>query len=320
MTVLPLQAPPLSFGGPVNASGTIGGSVVIDPTNFIGRAALFRGNQVTLIPPQPGEQFAFVIALNDNDTALVWSFTDTGATFVLYRDGTPTPINFRQNITASYFPFVFTAGFCRCLNNNQLIDGTSYFGFNGDRAFRLNTRNGLGTILDPFPGDPTENLAWGEAINQAGDVLGYSFKIGRPYHERIGVWGSNGVFYTYLVENESSNGLLFNDNKLIVITSFDSQGGPPISYIVPRPGVRLNLADLVVNLPAGQDLARIKDLNNHGDMIGSSTSSANFLLLRLESGDQQAYATPVVDNTWHALPSAVTIMRGRLRQQAGPAK
>jgi hypothetical protein len=49
------------------------------------------------------------------------------------------------------------------------------------------------------------------------------------------------------------------------------------SYIVPRPGVRLDLADLVENLPPGQNLAVILGINNHGDMIGLG----DFLLERV---------------------------------------
>jgi hypothetical protein len=313
LTVLP-PVPPGSFSGSVNARGTIGGSILVDPVNFIVRAALFRGDKVELVPPQPGEVFAFVVALNDNDTALVESDDASGkATYVLYRGGTATPINFGPSITD---PFFF--GICRCINNNVIIAGREGPRFDGARGFRFDPRNGSATILNPFPGDPTETLAWGLAINQGGDVLGYSFTIGTsPYHERIGVWGGNGVFSTYFVENDLSNLLLFNDNNLIVITQVVSSR---TSYIVPRPGVRLNLADLVVNLPAGQDLYSITDLNNHGDMIGSSSTGAHFVLQRLNEGDRQAFATPVVNNARRAIPPALAIMRNRLLPSSGQVK
>jgi hypothetical protein len=259
LTVLP-PLPSGSFSGPVNARGTVGGSILVDPVNFIVRAALFRGGQVELVPPQPGEVFAFVFALNDSDTALVESDDASfRSTFVLYSGGTATPLNFGPSITNPFFTFF---GICRCINNHGIIEGIEGNGlFNGARGFRFNPRNGNAMLLNPFPGDPTETLAWGQAINQRGDVLGYSFALGAPYHERIGVWDSNGVFQTYFVENVSSNRLLFNDNNLIVITELF---GTHISYIVPKPGVRLNLADLVVNLPLGQDLFFISAINNHG--------------------------------------------------------
>jgi hypothetical protein len=58
---------------------------------------------------------------------------------------------------------------------------------------------------------------------------------------------------------------------------------------VPKPGVRLNLADLVENLPLGQNLSEILDINNHGDMIGWSVEGFSiqdaFLLERTGVGD-----------------------------------
>jgi hypothetical protein len=151
--------------------------------------------------------------------------------------------------------FTFS-GIPRCINNREIIEGIEGPDrFDGARGFRFDAHDGDAAILNPYPGDPTETLAWGQAINERGDVLGYSFTVGvTPYHERIGVWERNGIFDTYFVESDvNSSKLLFNDDNLIVITL---QNGPPPhhSYIVPRPGVRLNLADLVVNLPAGQEL------------------------------------------------------------------
>src|SRR5437867_148202 len=72
----------------VNAGGTVGGFVVIDPQNFVAQGALFRGDEVELIPPQPGEVFGLVIALNDSGTALVESDGALGRrTYVLYSKG-----------------------------------------------------------------------------------------------------------------------------------------------------------------------------------------------------------------------------------------
>ncbi len=287
--------PPGSFTGPVNKRGVVGGGVLVDPVNFIVRAALFRDGKVELVPPQPGETFASVDALTDHDTALVQSFNASGRTYVLYSKGAATPIDFGPNLIGPRPCFTFS-GISKCMNDKELIEGVEGPGiFNGARGFRFDPRNGESAILNPYSGDPTETLAWGQAINERSDVLGYSYTLGvRPYHERIGVWRTNGVFDTYYVENISTNRLLFNDDNLIIITLTPP---PQTSYIVPQPGVRLNLADLVVNLPAGQGLSLIADLNNHGDMIGVSSTGANFLLHRLEGehddgGEPQALATP----------------------------
>ena len=262
-----MSVPPQSILDAVNARGTLGASILVDPVNGIYQAALIQGGLIKLIPPQPGEIFGFVAALNDNDTALILSSTNSDTTTWLYRDGKATPINFSSSIPN---PVQFLVG----INANGIIAGTEGQGFyNGDRGFRFDTRNSNAMILAPFPGDPTETLAWAQGINQAGNVLGYSFTApGTPYHERIGIWGPNGVFQTYFVESIDTFHLLFNENNLIVITATGSN----VSYLVPRPGVRFNLVDLVVNLPAGQDLASISGLNNRGDILGTSSTGANF--------------------------------------------
>ena len=125
-------------------------------------------------------------------------------------------------------------------------------------------------------------------------MLGYSFN-NLPIHagriERIGVWDRKGEFKTYFVEATpefptSSNRLLFNDHDRIVITLARTRNSnSQASYLVSNPGVGLDLADLVENLPEEQDLHSINDLNDHGNMIGSSSTGNNFLLERTGIGD-----------------------------------
>jgi hypothetical protein len=241
-----------------NKEGTIGGSVLIDPDNFIEQAALFRGDRVELIPPQPGELTSFVTALNDSGMALVTSYDATSfqPTFLLYKNGQSTPLDFLSNFTQPEFLKI---------NNQGIISGTDLA---IGRGFRFDPHTGKTTQLNPLP---TETYAWAMDINNRGDVLGYSFKYattGTAYIERIGVWNRKGEFTTYVVEGINSSKLVFNENNLIVITDVRS---PPAdagnSYLVPKPGVRLNLADLVENMPS-QELSYIIDINNHGDMIG----------------------------------------------------
>jgi len=260
-----------------NARGTIGGSVQIDPENFIQQAALFHGDQVELVPPQPGEVTSFVTALNDAGMALVTSYDAAGQpTYVLYKNGQATPLDFGLQVF----------GYLR-INNQGIISGTAYtlpeFSFHG---FRFDTRTGETTPLAPLPTEPD---AWALAINNRGDVLGYSFVAAGL--ERIGVWDRDAEFTTYFVEGTPafptiSNNLLFNDNNLIVITDVSNPASERgTSYLVPKPGVRLNLADLVENLPVGQNLDSITAMNNRGNMIGSS-STDDFLLERIGVGKQ----------------------------------
>jgi hypothetical protein len=268
----------------VNARGTVGGFVLADPVNFVFQAALFRGDKVERIPPQPDEISSMVVALNDRDVAIVQSDDALGQVHYLrYSHGQATPLDFGPSVTN---PALSLGGGLRSINNEGAIAGTAGERFVSDRAFRFAPRTGEATILSPLP---TEPLAWGLGINNRGDVLGYSFIFGGL--ERIGVWDRQGVFQTYVVEGTPetptiSNRLLFNDKNMIVITLANTRGSSrKTSYLVPRPGVRLDLADLVESLPAGQDLRLITDMNNRGDMIGTSSSGANFLLERVDASD-----------------------------------
>ena len=259
-----------------NDQGTVGGSVFTDPVNFIEQAALFHDGSVELIPRQPGELTSYVIALNDSDTAVVLSINASyQGTWVLYRNGQSTRLDFGSTI-----PNPDVTG----MNNQGLICGIS-FG-NPNRGFRFDPRTGEATLLNPLP---TEPHAWGVGINSRGDVLGWSFVFGRL--ERIGVWDHDAVFQTYFVEGTPqyptvSNQLAFNDHNQIVISRTEEPSAYlKHSYLVPKPGVRLNLADLVGDLPSGANLSVVQAINNHGDMIGFDFfgSGDDFLLERVDA-------------------------------------
>ena len=272
----PLQ--PEDIGNVFNSVGTLGGSVLIDPVNVVYQAALFYDDQVELIPPQPGEIFSWVIALNDAGTALVESFDTLGQQiFALYKNGESTVFNFGPTVANPFF---------LSINNQGIISGTTFIPELGLRGFRFNTRTGETTVLDPLTTEPD---ALTQGINNRGEVLGYSFFGGGL--ERIGIWNRKGKFKTYFVEGTPefptiSNRLLFNDNNLIVITVVTRPASETDnSYLVPKPGVRLNLADLVENLPSGANLSSIQDLNDHGNIIGGG-SLGTFLLERIEEDDE----------------------------------
>jgi hypothetical protein len=240
-------------GGPINAGGTIAGDVVLnpDPNNFTTQAALFHENKVKLIPPQPGELFDFAFALNDSGTVLLDSFDASfNETYVLYSKGQATPLDFGATITNPRFISFVSAG--KFINNDGIIAGTTGDIFDGARGFRFDPRTGEAALLDPVSPD---TLAWGVGINNREDVLGYSFVLEAPYHERIGVWDRKGHFKTYYDETILSNALLFNDNNLIVITLASGKSpGSNNSYLVPKPGVRLDLADMEQSLPISSDV------------------------------------------------------------------
>lgn len=263
--------------------GTVGGSVLTDPDNFLEQAALFRRDRVEIIPRWPGEISSFVSAMNDSGAALVVSYDSSfQQSLLLYSHGRLTQLDFGPTVLN---PSMLA------INNHGTISGTQGPTIlDHATGFRFDPRTGDVQILEPVqvaPPDPIE-VAWALGINQRGDVLGYSFVNTKK--ERIGIWDRDGVFTTYFVEGTPefptvSGRLLFNDSGLIVITlggypSFDRN-----SYLVPEPGVRLNLADLVYDEPPDTPpLWFINDLNNHGDMIGYTFGGGSFLLERTGRG------------------------------------
>jgi hypothetical protein len=278
----------LTVAGPgnvsvVNSGGTVGGYVVTDRQPFAYQAAVFYRNQLEpeLIPPQPGEVYGDLLTLNDRNDALVESYDVTGSFIGHVFSGKPrrgeprvaTLLDFDLLtdglIAHASFPSRnFTGKF---LNKKGMLAGRCCGGaFESARAFRYDTRTRREEILAPLEGD---RLAWGMGINKRGDVLGYSFVLS-PYHENIGVWDRSGHFKTYFTETISSDGLVFNDNNLIVITLAPGDK----SYLIPGPGGRVNLADLVEDMPAGRTLRWVYDINNHGDILGDG-----FLLERLDN-------------------------------------
>jgi hypothetical protein len=244
-----------------NEGGTMAGTVLTDPVNFYYQAALFRGNTVELIPQAPGFLFDDVVAFNDLDQALVQSVGEQGeVAYYLYSHHVKKPVNFGPAI-----PFAFFLN----LNNLGIITGTTYTG-GGYRGFRFDSRAGTSVILNPLP---PESDAWALGINGSGRILGYSF-IGGAL-ERIGLWNSAGSFKTYFVEGTPdfptvSNNLLFNDNNTIAVTGISrpaEERGK--SYLVPQPGVRLDLTKLVEGLPpANPNLNSVYGMNGYADMLG----------------------------------------------------
>jgi hypothetical protein len=151
------------LGGPgfaytASQGGTVGGSVLVDPVNFIEQAALFHGNRVELIPRLPGEFTSSVIRLTDSGLALVVSFDEAfQTTLALSKDGRLTPLPSAD---------VLINGFFLDINNQGVISGTTFLSGVGYRAYRFDTRTGETTLLDPLP---TEPHAWGLGINSRGD-------------------------------------------------------------------------------------------------------------------------------------------------------
>jgi hypothetical protein len=291
-----------AFANTANNRGRVGGGVVLDPIQFTSQAALFARREIELIPPLTDEFTAAVQLLTNTSVAFVESFdTNFNVSYYLTKRGHVTPLNFGPDPAGQFD-----------INDRGVISGTS-FREDANRAFRYDPSSGSFTVLDPLPTEPD---SWGQAINNRGHVLGYSFVAGGL--ERIGVWRGT-EFHTYFVEGTPevptlSNRLAWNKRGLIVITDTNDLN----SYLVPRPGVRLNLADLTEgSLPVW---TLIVDINNRGDLIGFGGESRGelssvFLLRRVGRVDGKGGRADSA--TASSPPSEVTATGARVRY--GPA-
>lgn len=264
-----------------NARGTLGGGVVTDSENLFTQAALFYDNKIHLIPRLPGEISSQVILLNDRGVAMIFSLDENfNFELALYKNGQLIPLDFGPNVQSPFF---------LSMNNKGIISGTTFIDGVGYRGFRHDPRENQTTMLEPLPTEPD---AWAMGINNRGDVLGYSFVFGGI--ERIGVWNAKGKFKAHFVEGTPefptiSNNIAFNDNNLIVISQVSN---PPSErrriYLVPKPGVRLNLDDFLSDVPSGHDPYYVSAINNRGSMIGLTVTPENdiydFILKRIGQG------------------------------------
>jgi uncharacterized membrane protein len=265
-------------GGSINKNGTIGGGVIInsDPYNRNYQAALFHKNKVKIIPLQPGGQSSSVIAFNESDTALVSQLNaDTSQRTLLYKDGKASVLNFNAVFQQLPVESALTG-----INNQGFLSGTAQITANDVRGFRLNSHIGKAELLEPALLD-TYTRATG--INNRGNVFGYSSAAespsgGRPYTHFV-MWDREGHIQTYYQSQDiRSSSIVFNDKNQVVVTT-RTYCDCYESYLVPAPGIVLNVRNLVENYPenAGSYFLRIRGINNNGDMIGP-----NFLLQRID--------------------------------------
>ena len=276
------------FASDANNKGVIAGSVLTNTSSraVVTQAALFQGRQVQPIARRPGEVSSNALTLTDTGIALVESSSATDTSrYLLRRDGSVAPIDLGPD---AGFSFAFD------VNDRGVVSATTFSIPEGAfRGVRLRPP-GAPTFLEPLA---TEPQAWGLGINSKGDVLGYSFVFGAI--ERIGFWRGT-TFHTRFVEGTPefptvSNALRWNDRGLIVATATSDSN----SYLIPRAGVRLNLADLADRLPPWTNII---DVNNGGDLVGVGGSAPGvieeaFLLKRLPAPAATTEAQRVV---WHA--------------------
>jgi hypothetical protein len=245
----------------VNSRGDSGGCTS-DPVTFVGTAGTVSVNgKLDLLPPLPGEMSSCISKVSDNSgVSFVTSLDPNFVASVYVSDhGRNRPFNV-LNVTADD------------ISNRAEIAGTQFTDPN--RAYRFDARAQTTAILPPVPPDPQ---SFGFAINQQGEVLGTSFDFDGSI-QRIGKWNRTNQFETALIATPTfiASSLTWNERGLIVASN-TSDGN---AYLIPSPGVRLNLADLVTNGPVSPPVQVIA-VNQRGDIVAAGGYGQVFLFVRL---------------------------------------
>jgi probable HAF family extracellular repeat protein len=126
--------------------------------------------QPTVLPLLPGYSMGGASAINDAGTIAGYIMDDGWDNWaaVLWRDGEPTLI--RTDASASD------------INSSGVVTG-SFWGGNDERAFRW-----VDGQMTPLEQPAGMNVSGGLAINDAGDVVGYSFNHSTFPHTRATLW------------------------------------------------------------------------------------------------------------------------------------
>lgn len=248
----------------VNARGEVGGCIILDDLGFLAQAAVFdRHARVDLVPPRPGEVTSCVNHLSDAGTAVVTSVDELSeATAYVLRHGEVTLISVPNRLTVDD------------VNDRGVVVGRLATDA-GQRGYSFDSRTRTTVAHEPLLMDAD---AWALGVNRRGEVLGYSFVFnGR---ERIGVWNRRNEFETYFVEGTLeyptiSNRLIWNEPGLIVVSE-TTDGN---TYLIPEPGVRLNLQELVQDGTVPPTLSALA-INDRGDFVAIDTVDLSTYVFR----------------------------------------
>jgi hypothetical protein len=243
----------------VNNRGDSGGCTTVPGSPFEGQAGIVSANgRLELIPPLPGEMSSCVINLSDSGVALVSSTDPNFVTNVYILDH------------GRIRPFPVLDVVVNDINDRAEVTGIQFTPV--QRAYRFDARTQTTTILQPVPPD---TVSWGFDINRQGEVLGFSFNFDGS-SQRVGFWNRKNEFEISLVTTPEfiANNVMWNEAGLIVISATSDEN----TYLVPSPGVRLNLADLVRNPPVASGLQGIA-VNQRGDIVAAAGVDA-FLFRR----------------------------------------
>jgi hypothetical protein len=247
----------------VNGPGDAGGCVLDDAAGTSQAAVLSSNGRLELIPRLPGEISSCIVQLSDHGTALVFSQDESSALTTYVVRGRRT------------YAFPLEGAEIWDMNDDGTIAGVLQTDA-GERAFRFDSRTQTNTILEPISPDPH---SWGLGINRRGEVLGYSFEFGAT--ERIGKWNKQNEFEVSFVEGTPefptvSNQLNWNENGFIVVSYAPTDEK---TYLIPKPGVRLDLADLVGGAVVPSTLVAL-DVNDRADFVATSLVDGTTQLYR----------------------------------------
>jgi hypothetical protein len=250
----------------VTSEGDVGGCVV-DPETGIPQAAIVdKQGALELLPRLVGEEASCVVKIGSDRVAAVVSQSGTAFSTYVFDKGRVVPLPLD--------PFEASV---QDINAKGQVAGIIDSDPDAQRAFRFDAGSQTLTLLEPNEGDPH---SWGQGIDKHGNVLGYSFAFNGV--ERIGSWNEGNEFEVSFVEGTAefptiSNRLIWNDAGLIVVSQSNND---PNTYLIPEPGVRLNLADLVGGAPFSSNLYALS-INKRGDLLAvSDFDGSSFLFLR----------------------------------------
>ena len=246
------------FVSDVNNRGDSGGCT--SEPGFENQAGIVRENgRLELIPRLPGEVSSCVEKVSDSGVAFVAS---SDANFVV-----SVYIFDRGRI----LPFPVLDVTVVDINDKAQLTGIQ---FTPDvRAFRFDARTQTTTILQPVSPDPA---SMGFDIDGQGEVLGTSFDFDGTI-QRIGKWNRQNEFETSLVATPDfiANSVAWNEQDLIVVSATSDEN----TYLVPSPGVLINLAELVKNPPVAPALSVIA-MNRRADFVAFSQADGSVFLYR----------------------------------------
>jgi len=249
--------------GETNRNGDTGGCIIEEGMWNAQAAIASAGGDVEVFPRLPGEVHSCITQFSDGGAALVMSQdVDNIQTYYVRLNGRTYPVPVQVGATD--------------INDRGELSGFIGTPSEGQRAVRFDSRSQTTTILEPA-GYPQSA---GIGINRRGEVLGYSFEPSGA--EDIGTWDRRGRFQPFYTLGTPEDPVRFspvawNDRGLIVGT--EARG--TALYVIPRPGVRLNVDELLVNgpVPPGSYAYAV---NQRGDfLVWSSTDETAWVYERI---------------------------------------